>query len=101
LELPLSAPLIVAGLRVAAVQVVATATLAALIAGGGLGRYIVDGTATSDEVEIFGGAVLVAFLAIVTELSFGLLERAATPGMGSRDRKPLVGVLPPQTGPVA
>lgn len=83
-EVPLGAPLIVAGLRIAAVQVVATATLAAIVAGGGFGRYIIDGFATSDEVEIFGGAVLVALLAILTELAFGVLERAVTPGSMSR-----------------
>jgi osmoprotectant transport system permease protein len=79
IELPLAAPLIVAGLRIAAVQVVATATLAAIVAGGGLGRYIIDGFATFDLVEVFGGAVLVAFLAILTELAFGILQRAVTP----------------------
>jgi osmoprotectant transport system permease protein len=84
IELPLAAPLIVAGLRIAAVQVVATATLAAIVAGGGFGRYIIDGFATSDEVKIFGGALLVALLAILTELAFGVLERAVTPRSMSR-----------------
>jgi osmoprotectant transport system permease protein len=98
LEVPLAAPLIVAGLRTAAVQVVATATLAALIAGGGLGRYIVDGYATSDEVEIFCGAVLVALLAIVTELAFGLLTRAVTPRTATRGRKARIEILPTETG---
>jgi osmoprotectant transport system permease protein len=79
IELPLAAPLIVAGLRIAAVQVVATATLAAIVAGGGLGRFIVDGTAQRDFEEIFGGALLVALLALLTEVAFGLLERAVTP----------------------
>jgi osmoprotectant transport system permease protein len=83
-EIPLGAPLIVAGLRIAAVQVVATATLAAVVAGGGFGRYIIDGFSTSDEVEVFGGAVLVALLAILTEVAFGVLERAVTPGSVSR-----------------
>lgn len=101
LELPLAAPLIVAGMRVAAVQVVATATLAALVAGGGLGRYIIDGFATSDEVEIFGGAVLVALLAVATELAFGLLGRAVTPRTASRGRKARVEILPAEIGPAA
>jgi osmoprotectant transport system permease protein len=79
IEIPLAAPLIVAGLRIAAVQVVATATLAAIVAGGGLGRYIIDGFAIFDRVRIFGGAVLVALLAIATELAFGILQRAVTP----------------------
>lgn len=79
LEIPLGAPLILAGIRTAAVQVVATATLAAVVAGGGLGRFIVDGFATRDFPQIFGGALLVAFLAIITELGFALLERVASP----------------------
>lgn len=86
IELPLAAPLIMAGLRTAAVQVVATATLAAVIAGGGLGRFIVDGFAARDLVQVFAGALLVAVLAIVTELSFELVERAVTPRTSSRRR---------------
>lgn len=101
LEVPLAAPLIVAGLRGAAVQVVATATLAAFVAGGGFGRYIVDGFATSDEVEIFGGAVLVALLAIVTELIFGLLRRGVTPRTASGGRKAQFEIVPTATGPRA
>ena len=81
IELPLGAPIIVAGLRTAAVQVVATATLWALVAGGGLGRYIVDGlvTRTTDPGQLIGGAVLVALLALVTELAFNLAQRLTTP----------------------
>jgi osmoprotectant transport system permease protein len=79
IELPLGAPVIVAGIRTAAVQVVATATLAALVAGGGLGRYIVDGFATQDHVEVVGGAALVAGLAILTEISLAWAERAVRP----------------------
>ena len=79
IEVPLGAPLIVAGLRISAVQIVATATLAALVAGGGLGRFIVDGFAQNDDGMILGGAVLVAILAVATELGFGLLERVVTP----------------------
>jgi osmoprotectant transport system permease protein len=86
LELPLAAPLIVAGLRTAAVQVVATATLAAVVAGGGLGRLITDGFATGNDAQIFGGAVLVAVLAILTELGFGLLQRSVAPRTSSRRR---------------
>jgi osmoprotectant transport system permease protein len=83
LELPLAAPLIMAGLRTAAVTVVATATLAALIGGGGLGRYIVDGFAQSDEPKLVAGAMLVALLAVLTEFSFALLERTLTPRTSS------------------
>ena len=86
LELPLAAPLIVAGIRTAAVQVIATVTLAALIAGGGLGRPIVDGLATQDPGQYVGGAILVSALAIVTEVLFGGIARLAAPRTHSRDR---------------
>lgn len=81
IELPLAAPLIVAGLRLAAVQVVATATLGALVAWGGLGRYIVDGFAAGrlGDVQLLGGAILVGVLAIATEIAFGVAQRRVTP----------------------
>jgi osmoprotectant transport system permease protein len=63
-ELPLALPMIMLGLRLAAVQVVATATVAALIGGGGLGRFVVDGLAQHDQPQVVGGAVLVAALAL-------------------------------------
>ena len=84
LELPLAAPLIMAGLRTSAVTVVATATLAALIGGGGLGRFIIDGRATNDIPMVVSGAVLVAILSILTEASFALVERAVRPRMISK-----------------
>jgi osmoprotectant transport system permease protein len=94
LEVPLAIPLIVAGVRTAAVQVVATATLAALIAGGGLGRYIVDGFAQGDTPKILAGAVLVAILAIVTEGAFALLERLVTPRTASPSARPPLPIGP-------
>ncbi|HEV2029440.1 MAG TPA: ABC transporter permease [Candidatus Dormibacteraeota bacterium] len=78
-ELPLAVPLIMAGVRTSAVQVVATATLAALIAGGGLGRYIVDGLARSDNPRTLAGALLVAALALTTELLLAGLQRVLVP----------------------
>lgn len=78
-ELPNAVSVIMAGVRTAGVQVVATATLAALVAWGGLGRYIVDGLAQLDYVQVFAGAVLVALLAGVTELVLALLQRVVTP----------------------
>src|SRR5438309_6307537 len=78
-ELPLAVPLIMAGIRTSAVQVVATATLAALIAGGGFGRYVVDGFAQQDYTKLFAGAVLVAGLAMATELSLSAVERLLVP----------------------
>jgi osmoprotectant transport system permease protein len=87
IELPLAAPLVIAGLRTAAVQVVATATLAALVAWGGLGRYIVDGFAARRNERILGGAVLVAALAILTEVAFAAIERLVSPRTASRRRR--------------
>ena len=78
-ELPLAVPLIMAGVRTSAVQVVATATLAALIAGGGLGRYIVDGLARNDNPRTLAGALLVAALALSTELLLAGLQRVLVP----------------------
>lgn len=86
-ELPIALPVIIAGLRTAAVQVVATATLAALVGGGALGRYIVDGFALRQSDQLVGGAILVAILALLTERSFSLIERAlVSPGLQSPDR---------------
>jgi osmoprotectant transport system permease protein len=78
-ELPLAVPLIMAGVRTSAVQVVATATLAAVIAGGGLGRYIIDGIATQDYVMTAAGAILVALLALATDVSLAGVQRLLLP----------------------
>ena len=72
-ELPLALPLVLAGVRTASVNVVATATLGAVVAGGALGRYIVDGMALQEYDRLFAGALLVALLAIATELLFALI----------------------------
>lgn len=76
-ELPLAMPVILAGVRTSAVQVVATATLGAVLGIGGLGRYILDGISQNDDGQLVGGAVLVALLAILTELAFAALQRAS------------------------
>jgi len=78
-ELPLAVPLVMAGIRTSAVQVVATAILAALIAGGGFGRYVIDGFAQQDYTKLFAGAVLVGVLAMATELSLSAVERLLVP----------------------
>jgi osmoprotectant transport system permease protein len=78
-ELPLAAPVIMAGVRTAAVQIVATATLGALVAAGGLGVFIIDGIALQDTARLVTGAVLVAVLAIAIDAGGGWLERAVTP----------------------
>jgi len=79
IEVPLGLPLMLAGVRTAAVNVVATATLGALVAGGALGRFIVDGLALQEYDQLMAGALLVALLAVVTEVSFAALERATVP----------------------
>jgi len=82
IEIPLGLRLILAGVRTSAVNVVATATLGALVAGGGLGRYIVDGLGLREFDRLFAGALLVAALAIIVEVTFGIFERlAVSPGL--------------------
>lgn len=83
-ELPLAAPVMMSGIRTAAVQIVATATLAAVIAGGGLGRFIVDGFATRNNPSVITGAVAVGLLTILTELGLGAVERVVAPRGSSR-----------------
>ena len=78
-ELPLAAPLMLAGIRNAAVTIVATATLGALVASGGLGRFVVDGLARREDPRLLTGAVLVALLSIGTELAFSAAERFLVP----------------------
>ncbi len=88
IELPLAMPLVLAGMRTAAVNVIATATLGALVAFGGLGRYIVDGLALREYDRLFAGALLVALLAIAAELAFSAFERAAiSPGIRPRSER--------------
>ncbi|WP_431272574.1 ABC transporter permease [Dankookia sp. P2] len=74
-ELPLAAPLVFAGLRIAAVQVVSAAALATFIGGGGLGDLVTQGLALLDTGRMLVGAVAIALLALATEAGFGVLER--------------------------
>jgi osmoprotectant transport system permease protein len=89
-ELPLALPLVAAGLRTAAVQVVATATLAAYVGGGGLGRFIADGFGRGDMPMTVSGGVLVAALALVVEVTLAGLQRRLAPG--PRCRRVLPGI---------
>ncbi len=74
-------------IRTAAVNVVATATLAALVGWGGLGRFIIDGLAQQDAVQLFAGALLVAVLSTVVEFSLAGLQRLTMPaGLKVRER---------------
>ncbi len=78
-EMPLASPLIMAGIRTSAVAVVATATLAAIVGWGGLGRYIYDGSRVHDYERLFAGALLVALLAIAVELSLAAVQHFVVP----------------------
>jgi len=98
-EVPAAVPLVLGGLRFATLQVVATATIAAYVGLGGLGRYIIDGFAVRDFPQMLGGAVVVAVLSIVVELVLQGLGRLVTPGpdrLRLRHRRP----AGPATDPV-
>jgi osmoprotectant transport system permease protein len=111
-EMPLASPLIMAGIRTSAVAVVATATLAAVVGWGGLGRYIYDGSRVHDYQRLFAGALLVALLAIVVELSLALTQRVVVPrGLQVGERAVVrkgtkrdgtdAGTVPPTAAPTA
>lgn len=78
-ELPLALPLVVSGLRLALVQVWATATIAALVAGPGLGRVITDGFYRSNYPKGIAGAIVVAVVALVLEVLAATFQRAVDP----------------------
>lgn len=79
-ELPLALPLVMTGIRTAGVQVVATASLAALVAGGGLGRLVQLGFGQQNYGLMIAGAMLIAVLALLTEALLVLVSWAVTPG---------------------
>lgn len=79
IQAPLVLPVLAAGVRTSAVQIVATATLAAIIGAGGYGEYILAGLYQLDVVQIFAGAVPVAVLALAVELGLGWVQRLVTP----------------------
>ncbi|MFG2501214.1 ABC transporter permease [Streptomyces sp. NPDC048441] len=85
-ELPLAMPLVLSGVRIAAVQLVATATIAALAGGGGLGRIITAGFNLASTPQVVAGAVLVAVFALVVEGIFEVGERLAPGGARGRGR---------------
>jgi osmoprotectant transport system permease protein len=84
-ELPVALPLILSGLRSAAIQIVSTATIAAYVSFGGLGRYIIDGLYQHNYTKVVGGATLVALMALVTLAVFWLVGRiTVSPGVRRR-----------------
>ena len=78
-ELPIALPLLLVGLRTATIFVVATATIAAYIGLGGLGRFIIDGLASNDYGPVAGGALLVVLLAVLVLALFAVLNRLVVP----------------------
>ncbi len=83
-ELPLALPLVIAGLRLAVVQVWATATIAALVAGPGLGNIIIQGFAFQDQAQVIAGALIVALLALLLELLMAAAHKRVDPLRGAR-----------------
>ena len=79
IQAPLVIPLVAAGVRTMAVQIVATATLAAFIGAGGYGDYIVDGISVFNYPELIAGSLAVAVVAILVEVFMGWLQRRVTP----------------------
>jgi len=77
-EWPLAVPLVISGLRSATLQVVATATVAAFAAGGGLGQLLISGQRSRDYSQMLAGAVLIAGLAILLDLLIGLVGLLAS-----------------------
>lgn len=102
IEIPLAVSVVVGGLRTATLQVIATATIAAILSGPGLGRYIIDGLANQDYAKVVAGAVLVAALAIGVDLLLAGIQWALTPSAlrtGARaPQPPEVPGEPPPTG---
>lgn len=95
-ELPCALPLLLSGVRSATLQVIATATIAASISLGGLGRYLIDGLSVSDYAQMASGAILVAALALVMDGILSIVQRTAvSPGLtgnfrNTGDNRPVV-----------
>lgn len=82
---PVALPLILLGLRLSAIQVVATTTIAAYTGLGGLGRFVIDGFATQDYASVVGGSVLIVLFALVVQILFMIARRVAvSPGVSQR-----------------
>lgn len=79
IQTPLVLPVIAAGVRTSAVQIIATATLAAIIGGGGYGEYIYLGLREFDNTQLLAGSLPVVILALLVEFSLGWLQQAITP----------------------
>lgn len=81
-QLPMALPLVLNGIRLSSSAVIATASLASLVSWGGLGRFIVDGFAIRDFVQVVVGVVLIAALVLLNEVLFAVIGRLAiSPGL--------------------
>jgi osmoprotectant transport system permease protein len=97
-ELPNALPLIIGGIRSAVLQVISTATIAAYVALGGLGRFIVDGQAVRDYPQMVAGSVLVAVLAIVADLLLAALQKLlVSPGLRATPAPRRLRLVPSRT----
>jgi osmoprotectant transport system permease protein len=84
-ELPMALPVLMSGFRSAALQVVATATVAAAVGLGGLGRLLIDGLSVNDYSRVLAGAIVVAVLAVALDLVLALVQRwIVSPGLSGR-----------------
>lgn len=84
-EIPAAMPLLLSGLRSAMLQIIATATIAAVVGVGGLGRFLIDGQASRRYEVMAGGALTVAALALLVDLVLALLQRwVVSPGLRTR-----------------
>jgi osmoprotectant transport system permease protein len=101
-QMPCALPLVLSGFRGATLQVISTATIAAYVSLGGLGRLIIDGRAQNDYSQMMAGAVLVAALALVVDLGIGLIGRfAVSPGLTRRRVRSAATARVAPTAPVA
>lgn len=98
-EIPLGLPLLIGGLRSAALQVVATATLAAYVADFGLGRYLFSGLKTRDYAQMLGGSILVILLALALEGIFATIQRVVVPRGVASTRLPVDRARPARPRP--
>ncbi|WP_051388932.1 ABC transporter permease [Arthrobacter sp. 35W] len=102
IQLPCALPLLLSGIRGATLQIVSTATVAAYVGLGGLGRFIIDGRAQGDYSKMAAGAILVALLALVLELAFIAIGRLViSPGLQRTTRRSRKTPAPPQPQPPA
>jgi osmoprotectant transport system permease protein len=99
-EVPIALPIIIGGLRNASLQVVSTATIAAYVGLGGLGRYLFDGLATLQYDQVVAGAIVLAVLAVAIDLALAGAQRLlVSPGVDGREAGTRPTVLRPAGQP--